>query len=312
MRFEPKLHIAWRHNIRVTKAPSYLWCHDLMIPGVEHGVNQDKVLALTPFHRDFLSSSQGVSPDRILLTRNGINPDKFNGLDLSKKDPLKFVYSSSPDRGLDRCILILDKVRAAGYDVKLHIFYGLDNLYKYGQAELADKIKAMIEARTWITYHGNTEQRKMYEEWSTASFSLLPNNFIETSMITAKELLACGVYPIIRRWGAVQDTLAEAEKLGMCKMLEIDSATDQEHEIYAQAVIEALSMKHHVSLDMAQSSWEGVARQWMELFDLGENSKENLTLKSSIEMKKEHILLSPIKNKGATIPIDQTINTMEP
>lgn len=268
-RFEPAIHIAWRHNERLTKAPSYLWCHDLMIPAVERGLNQDKVLSLSPFHRDFLSGAQGVDKSRILLTRNGIAPEKWDGIPQGEKNPLKFVYASSPDRGLDRVMAILDIVREK-YPVELHVYYGLENLYKFGQADLANRLKQMMSDRPWVHYHGFTEQKQMYVQCADAAVWLHCNDFIETFCITALEMLVNGVYPITRRWGAIQDTLKVAEERGMARLLDIDSVTPDEHKVWAAEAIKAIETKawENVKVDPAMFAWSEVAREWISQFKL--------------------------------------------
>ncbi len=240
-----------------------------MIPGVENGLNQDKVLSLSPFHQDFLASSQGVPRDRIVLTRNGVSPDKWFGIPRPIKNPNKFVYASSPDRGLDRVLQILDIVREK-YPVELHIYYGLDNLYKFGQADLANKLKKMMDDRPWVTYHGFTEQKQMYKECADAAVWMHCNDFIETFCITALEMLMSGVYPITRRWGAIQDTLKQAEQLGWARLLDIDSVTPEEHKVWAAEAIKAIETKpwENIEFDPTWYSWEHVAKDWVEMLGL--------------------------------------------
>ncbi len=275
-KFEPAVHIAWRHNIRVTKAPSYLWCHDLMIPGVENGLNQDKVLSLSPFHQDFLASSQGVPRDRILLTRNGISPEKWDGIRKTDKNPNKFVYASSPDRGLDRVMHILDIVREK-HPVELHVYYGLENLYKYGQSELAEKLKKMMAERPWVTYHGFTEQKQMYAECQDAAVWMHCNDFIETFCITVLEMIKNGVYPITRRWGAIRDTAAEAERHGWARLLDIDSVTPEQHRIWADEAIKAIDQKAWENINpgpgwIEKHAWSTVAKEWISEMKLWNKS----------------------------------------
>lgn len=277
-KYEPAVHIAWRHNIRVTNAPSYLWCHDLMIPGVEGGLNQDKVLTLSPFHQNFLCSSQGIARSQTLLTRNGISPEKWQGIAKVQKNPYKFVYASSPDRGLDRVLLILDQVREK-YPVELHVYYGLENLYKYGQGALADHLKKMMADRPWVKYHGFTEQKQMYKDCADAAIICHPNDFIETHCITALEMPTSGVYMITRRWGGIANTLAPFEQAGMAKMLEIDSVTPEEHKIWAQECIKAIEEKawEKIKVDPNLYSWQSVAKEWVKMFDLEQKLPLNVS-----------------------------------
>jgi hypothetical protein len=96
--FKPKMHIAWRHNIKLTNAKTYLWCHDLFTASVEGVSNFDKIMCLTPFHKEYVKGLQGIPDEMIYVTRNGINPEKFN-FPLKPKNPRKIVWMSSADRG---------------------------------------------------------------------------------------------------------------------------------------------------------------------------------------------------------------------
>ncbi len=266
---EPALHIAWRHNVKLTNAPTYLWSHDLSTPTVEVFQNFDKILCLTPFHRDYCNATQGVPIEKIIVTRNGIEPEKFK-LPNVAKNPNKIVWASSPDRGLDKAIRILDIVREKYPEIELHVYYGIENLFKFGLADLGNQIKKMFEERPWIKYHGFTEQKKMAREMKDAAVWVHPSTFIETFMITAIEMLCLGVYPVIRRHGAIKDTLAKAEADGMATLIDHECVTYEEHCAYATAVIKAIENKswEKVEVDPEQYAWSSVAREWISMFKL--------------------------------------------
>lgn len=274
---KPHTHIAWRHNIKVTKSPTYLWAHDLFVQTVEGVHNFDKFMCLTPFHRDYTKGLQGVPDSKIMLTRNGINPDKFK-FERMPKNPNKIVYMSSADRGLDSCMLIMDKVVEEFPSAELHIYYGYENLYKYGpqMSALADKIREMIEKRPYVKYHGFTEQSKMYQEVSDAVVWLHPAAWIETSCITAMEMLALGIYPITRRLGGLKDTLKEAEDQGMAVLLnhekhdDVKLFTDQDREMYFKETCRVLLNKswERMSYDLDKNSWKAIGMEWAKEMNL--------------------------------------------
>jgi glycosyltransferase involved in cell wall biosynthesis len=272
---KPHTHIAWRHNIELTKAKTYLWCHDLVTPGVEAKKNFDSILCLSPFHKGYVQGMQGVPDDKVIVTRNGIDPKKFPVVTRAK-DPNKMVWMSSPDRGLEKAMLVMDKVRLTRPNAELHVYYGLENLYKFGLADLAEKLKKMMADRPWVKYHGFTEQVQMYKDVSDACVWLHPCNFIETFCITALEMLALGVYPVTRRLGALANTLADAEKKGQATLLNHDAVTDAEQTAYASAVIEALEQEKwkSVSLDLDKHSWASVADEWIKFMDLAPSQME--------------------------------------
>lgn len=269
----PYLHIAWRHNQKVTPAPTYVWAHDLITPGVEDTRNYNSVICLTPFHRDFMHNMQMVPKDRIWVSRNGIAAEKFKGHQIVK-NPNKIVFPSSPDRGLDRAILIMDKLVGEFPDLKLHVFYGIEHLPKWGHQALYDKLVKMIAERPHVIYHGKTEQTKLHEHFREAALWLHPCDFIETSCITAMEMIACGVYPVTRSLGGLKDTLRDAKEKGMATLLPHDCVTEAEFAAYTQATREALLEKKwehpgFQAFDPESVSWEKVARSWLEEMDYG-------------------------------------------
>jgi len=266
----PKVHIAWRHNIRLSDAPSYLWCHDLVTAGVEFGLNQDKILCLTPFHGDYVQAVQGVPEDKVIVTRNGITSSRFKKPAV-EKDPMKACFVSSPDRGLDRAMKVCDIVRAKGFPVELHVYYGIENLPKYGLQDLHDKLKAMMDERPWVKYHGKTQQDKMSKELEDCAIWIHPCDFIETSCISAMEMVLNGIYPVTRRLGGLRDTLKVPEELGMATLLDHDCVSEEEHLAYAEAMIDALRSKkwEGVHLDPDFYDWSNVAKEWVKELNLG-------------------------------------------
>lgn len=265
---KPKVHIAWRHNTKLTDATTYLWCHDLVTQGVEVRQNFDKILCLSPFHKRYVTAMQAVSDDKIILTRNGIDPTRFS--EAVEKNPNKIVFPSSPDRGLDRAIRIVEQARLELPDLELHVFYGFDNLRKYGLAALADKLESMISERPWIKYHGFTEQKLLAKHMMESSVWLYPANFIESFCITAIEALAAGCYPIVREIGALQDTLREAANNNMATLLDLDAETDDEVKTWAFHLSDAIKEKRweRVKVNPEDYSWESVAKEWVNWLPL--------------------------------------------
>lgn len=275
--YKPWVHIAWRHNNKVTDAPTYLWCHDLVTQGAENVSNYEKIFCLTPFHKDFVKVMQSLPDDKIHVTRNGIIPERFTGFKVEDKDPNMFVFSSSPDRGLDRTMRVLDKVREKHSDIKLHVFYGIEHLEKYGLKALQDTLKSMMDERKdWVIYHGATQQDVMMEHFKKAAYCVQPSDFIETSMISAMERVLCGVYQIIRKVGGAVDTLAEAESLGMATLVDSECITELEYQVYVDATNKAIEEEAYKRVNMSAEkfSWESVAKEWVEFFNSRHPKKE--------------------------------------
>ncbi len=265
---KPYLHIAWRHNTKLTDAPTFAWCHDLITPGIEESSNRVRAICLTPFHADFMHNMQLVPYEEIWVSRNGIRPERFAGA-ATVKNPNKVVFPSSPDRGLDRAILVMDEVRKEFPEAELHVFYGIEHLPQWGHQPLHDKLVGMMKTRPWVKYHGKTEQKVLHQHFKEAAVWLHPCDFIETSCITAMEMIASGVYPVTRRLGGLKDTLKSAEEQGLATLLNHDCVSESEFRAYTEATLIALREKRwdrtgFKTFDTEALSWENVAKEWLE------------------------------------------------
>ena len=260
---KPYAHIAWRHNIKCTDSDTYVWSHDLVTPGVDQA-HYKKVLALSEFHKNFLKSIMSIPEKNIRVISNGIDPDRFKKK--SEKVGNRVVWRSSPDRGLDRAIRVMDKVRLEIPDAELHVFYGFDNMYKAGRTKEADDMKRMVNDREWITYHGNVDQQTLTKECSKCKVWLYPTNFEETYCISAIESLCEGVYPVVRKHGALKDTLKDAEAKDLCTFLG-DCETEAQEQEYADAVVKAIKGDYWRELFLISPkdfAWENEAKRWLE------------------------------------------------
>lgn len=256
---EPKAHIAWRHSVPLTKAKSYVWCHDLQCPGADKSANYDKIVALSGFHKNYLQETNGVPEDKIVLGFNGINPDDFDYV--AQKDPLKVVFSSSPDRGLSQSIEIVKKAREfSGLDIKLHCFYGFENMRKMGAGQWADEIEAKIRDNPFVIAHGLVTKKDLMEHFTEAGVWLYPADFIETYCITAIEALCAGTWGIVRSMGALPYTLADAIDKGMVQMTDVEATGEANIGLWANLLVEAILEKkwERVKTDPQMKSWEKV------------------------------------------------------
>ena len=265
----PRVHISWRHNYRLTYAKTFLWAHEIRVDGIDSKRNFDFVLCLSNFHKNFIHRHQWIPSRKIIVTRNGIDPDKLH-FDKSSKNPNKIVWMCSPDRGLKSALLVLDILVKSFPKLELHVYYGVYLLYMNGHEREADELKGMIASRPYVNYHGSVEQSQMYREVADAVVWLYPCNILETFCVTALEMLALGVFPVTRKYGALAETLREAEQEGGAILLEHSRITDNDIEGYASGVSAVLRGRlwAKVSLDLQKHSWSSVADEWIEFMNL--------------------------------------------
>lgn len=267
--FEPTIHVAQRHNIKVTNAPTYLWCHDLQTQGCEAEQNFDYMFCLSPFHKRYVNALQGIPKDKIILTRNGIKPERFKNKEFIK-NPNKVVFPSSPDRGLAEAIYIVEKARKDLPDLELHAYYGFENLRKCGLAPLADKLEALIAERPWVKYHGGIQQDLLVREMGEACVWLYPAVFIESFCITALESVCCGTYPLVRDIGALPDTLREFSEKGMASVIDRNVESEADQQYWADELVDTIQSEAWKRIDVNPDhyGWQTVAKEWIKILEL--------------------------------------------
>lgn len=265
---KPKLHVAWRHNMKITDAKTLVWSHDLITGGGEAHDRYEKYMVLSEFHKNFVKNALMVPDEKIYVTRNGITPEKFSKVDKTLKNPNKIIYVSSPDRGLDRAIDVVELARIENPDLELHVFYGLSNLEKMGKTSEVEHFKKIMD-KPWIKYHGNVEQKELMEAYKDASIWLYPTNFAETFCISAIETLLSGVFPIVRNYGALPDTLKGLP----CEIVDRDCESFEDKLYWAERLSHAIRERLWHNVDerlhselLSKCSWEQVSREWIGEF----------------------------------------------
>lgn len=124
-----------------------------------------------------------VIEEKIEIIPNGINLNMFNNVDLEKKDKLRFIYHSNPNRGLLKLCEIMLELKKY-YDIKLDIYF--DSIKD-------ENINKIIKENNFINFHGKLPNDKICEELKKTSIWLYPNvNSHETFCIAGLEAMASG------------------------------------------------------------------------------------------------------------------------
>lgn len=205
--------VAWR-NPTLFDAPinaerTFLWMHDI---DAGDGITDERakkisaVLAVSEWHAAHLRERHPNVADRIHVMRNGIEPERFAGTE--ERDPLRFIYVSSPDRGLERALVMWPFIKKAIPEATLHVYYGWENYDLMGR-DPGFKNWTMDKAKAdGVTWHGRVGQRELAREMmrSGALFYPGPHGFEETFCIAALEAQAAGCIPVTRDNGALPET----------------------------------------------------------------------------------------------------------
>jgi glycosyltransferase involved in cell wall biosynthesis len=210
--------VSWR-NPQAGSAPiqrklSLLWCHDLnQGPSAADDFHRwDMVLGVSKWHASYLSQVYGVRADVVAHVPNGIDLDRF---DIShSRVPFRCVYTSSPDRGLERLLAVWPEIVKNEPTAELHVAYGWDTIDKYiamGHSDLIQtkqRIQDTIKHTPNVVWVGRLPQDKLAKLFCSSYLWLYPADFLEVSCITAMESMASGCIPVVSSSGALPETIA--------------------------------------------------------------------------------------------------------
>lgn len=257
-----------------------LWVHDIHVgpqsPQLERWLLRfDRILCLSKWHKDFFCSQYPtLHPDRVIVTRNGIDPARFAN-PLPKTNRL--IFSSSPNRGLASLLAIFPRVRAQVPDAELHIYYGVNcwkkmALTRNDPAELAaiERYEHMADGMPGVTWHGLVNQRELAEAFLRSKVwlypTLGPELFAETYCVSAAEAMAAGAVPVTTAFAALNETV----KHGI--LIKPDDPNAPNEFVLATVAMlrdEDARASHAVpgrEWAMNNLSWHALAADWASMF----------------------------------------------
>ena len=205
--------ISWRNPALfdqiIHAQQKYLWMHDVDAGDALNewrAAKLDGVMALSQFHVKHLEEKYPFLDGKCFVVGNGIDPERFCGFG-EERDPDRFVYLSSPDRGLEKALALWPKIRERLPDATLHCYYGWENWTKMrGPEEYRLRIMALAR-QPGVTWHGRIGQKALAQELAKSSVMLYPAHpFEETFCIAALEAQAAGCVPVTRNNGALAET----------------------------------------------------------------------------------------------------------
>lgn len=213
---------------------------------------------------------------RIVVSSNGIKAEYIERLlaDPPERNPMRLIYASSPDRGLENLLQIFSRVREIVPAAELHVCYGFDNIEKViarvglnsSVARLHQRLAEGLKA-PGVHHYGRLGQLELLGEWFKSSIWCHPSNFTETSCITCMDAQACGAVPVTRPIWAIGENVMNGV------FIEGDATSELIRARYVLRVAELLlnpsiAAAHREmmmpALALAKFTWERWVDQWID------------------------------------------------
>lgn len=266
---------------RMRSKNKFLWLHDVNSgPGMLDGnppmiERPDKLIALSEWHRRHLIRLYECDPDRVVVIPNGVDLSMFPHKE-NTTDGHRFVYASSPDRGLEQLLALWPEIKSRWPDATLDIFYGWEfidkliargyTMHAYLKAQVKQGIEQLGGEDAGIFERGRVSPAKLAEAWCNADVWAHPTMFMETFCLTAVQAQLGGAIPVTSNLGALTETVANPWLLvdGWSKNVSYHRAfIDRLEDLFDESNVEPravarLEGRQHAekySLDNAYAAW---------------------------------------------------------
>ncbi|CEG38532.1 tpr repeat protein (modular protein) [Plasmopara halstedii] len=201
--------VAWRYHISLAIGLSarkrLLWMHDLPQLAVSHSIellyHADGIVCLSAFHA---SAFPAHLQSKITIVSNAVDQSFFvDGANHANR----FVYGSSPNRGLYTLLKAWPRIREHIPSAELSVFYGFTPAFlKWGNNQMTDfadwvnEMEQLLNNTPGVRYVGLVNHVQLAEEYANAGFYLYPTTFSETSCISLMKAMANGAIPLTSRY----------------------------------------------------------------------------------------------------------------
>ena len=175
----------------------------------------DAIVCSSPWHRQYIAHryGHGIDAKKISIIPLGIRKELFT--QITKKDPMKVIYSSNPDRGLYTLVDMWEEISKGVPGIQLYVYYGWEGLKTWSSEQ---SWKSSIDRQMQDThmklskfnnvhFTGRLPKKQLAKEMLSSTLCLYPNNFWETFCLTAYETQAAGTPMITTDLGAMKTTL---------------------------------------------------------------------------------------------------------
>lgn len=239
------------------------------------------VAALSPWHAEFLiHSGLEMKNGRVISLPNGVDTsrypreifeEKVRGY-TNKANP-KFVYSSSPDRGLWHLLKVWGLILKSFPDAQLDICYGLDKYLQHmrwahsREAQMCVEIEELLNQPGVVNRGkiGQTELAKLQLEADAWLYPLDPLWPTETGCITAVENAAAGNPLVFSKADCLE---SEFGRIGVGVDLPFDA---EEFGRVVQVVLtdEDLrkTMQARARRFAQERSWDLIGAKWVDMLE---------------------------------------------
>ena len=231
------------------KLDKILWLQDTHYDDLDEDTAADyrAIVCVSKWHQELIQTSIPKHADRVKVIPNFLLAEHFQGTPPSRSRT-KFVYASSPDRGLLTLLRMWPEIRARWPDAALDVFYGWRGCIKLtatgapGWRETFRKMRAEYNQLRWqdgVVETGMVNHLAIAAKMRGAAVWPYPTAFHETACVNALKARAAGSVPVTTPLAGLNETAVTPWTQF------VDSDADM--KVYAPKFLDAMARAMEVS-----------------------------------------------------------------
>lgn len=271
--------------------PNILYCHDLAEdPAVvsleqDHG-GFDHFVFVSYWQRDQFINRFGLPYSKCTVIHNAIETE-FDSEIKKSQDQIRFIYHTTPHRGLELVYPIFDRLCQIHDNIHLDV-YSSFGVYGWEQRdEPYSELFAKIQDHPHMTYHGAKSNAEVLAALRNAHIFLYPSIWKETSCIALIEAMNSGCLCIYPSYGALPETGMSMNNMGMyahseniqdnaIRALNIAHAVlanqKQDSDFLRKLVLQNMNVDTRHTIPAFQQSWNFLLAELIKDVDKSESS----------------------------------------
>ena len=277
--FPARLKVMWVHDIsfgnNLEDWPDYLT--------EERKGKFDKFFFMSQSQKDYIVPKYHISENKCYLSRSGILIDRFSSETTIERDRYRLIYTSSPDRGLERLLDFFGEIKERVPQATLDIYYGFQSTKGCAKSRSEEKLNKAevwiaqlvdkIERADGVTLHDRIPQDQLALEFQKSTIWAYPTHFWETMCLSALEASAAGCAVVTTRLAALETTVGEYGIL-----IDGDPDSQEYRQTFIKAVVSLLTDDEHwkQQSELAKKNiyervndsgipywdWKAIAQEW--------------------------------------------------
>ncbi len=165
----------------------------------------DKVVAISPYHKNYLDKFYGNPPDTVEVIELGVNISDYE--EPVEKIPGKMIFCSVPRRGLEHMARLFPEIKSRVLEANLTI---TSDYRLWGTDEDNIDFKKMFKNMEGVTFLGKVERSELVRHQKEAIVMSYPCTYEECFCISAMECIAAGAIPVTTKLAALETTVGES------------------------------------------------------------------------------------------------------